>query len=160
MKYRTKLWYNDFRKAHCSSSRDDALIAHTEKAYLAYLEEYKKTFPCPPFFMETVDNLHDCDILFTKWSGDDFVVRTDHFLSSEDEFIELTFKNANIKKKDFDKQDVGWCYSELYPAKKGYELHVLIFEFGTSEMYDLIIECEDIKISNGRLYSPTVDGTV
>lgn len=111
-----------------------------------YLKEYEKTFPCPPPFMETIDCLHDCDLVSAGIVGDDYVIVTENIEWGEDGYTKIVLKNMSLIKQDFDKQSLGWCYDELYRVERGYELHVLFYEYGSSEMYELTVECEDIEI--------------
>lgn len=143
MKYMTKKWYNA-----CQLAADENMIRVLERVPKTYLREYKKSFPCPPDFMKAIDTLHDCEVVSWRHNGQSYYLTMDHMGQGFDEFLQIAFKNARIKKQDFENQHLGWCYDELYSTECGYELHVLFFEFGSNEMYDLIIECEDIEISN------------
>ena len=146
MKYMTKEWYNQCQMA--STHFDILEKEQLWKNQRIYWNKYKEMFPTPPEFMERIDNLHDCEINSAEFSDNDFIVVADNSGWGMEGYTKIIFKNAILKKKDFNNQEVGWCHHELYPTDLGYELHVLIFEYGSGNMYGLIVECENIEIVN------------
>lgn len=145
MKYMTKEWYEKCQLAG-RPPFDKSLEDYVDKIQNTYWDEYKRMFPCPPNFMKTIDKLHDCEIISAKFNGNDYVITTDNGEWGIEGTTEILCKNATVIKQDFTNQELGWCYDELYLTAKGYELHVLFFEYGSSQMFDLIIECENIEI--------------
>ena len=151
MKYMTKEWYELNHLAHMHS--DKLRIAHVEKIWKTYRDEYKRMFPCPPDFMKTIDKLHDCEIVSAGVVGNDYIiVIIDNLSGDMDGYLKIALKNMVLKKQDFDQQELGWCYEELYPTERGYELHVLLFEYRSDKMYDLIVECDNIEITHMEEY--------
>ena len=147
MKYMTKEWY-DYIQVSPRLPFDSSLQKNGD-VIGAYWSEYKKLFPSPPDFMKTIDRLHDFSVLSAGFIGNDYVIH----LEDDDNELDgnkIILKNAVVKKQDFHEQYIGWCYHELYPTEKGYELHVLFFEYGSREMYDLIVECENVEITNDK----------
>ena len=147
MKYMTKEWYEQSQLAG-RPPFDKSLKDYVNRIHSTYWHEYKKMFPCPPDFMKTIDKLHDCEIVSANVVGNDYIIISDNSEWGVEGYTKIIFKNAVIKKQDFDKQELGWCYDELYLAERGYELHVLFFEYGSSDVYELIVECENIEITN------------
>ena len=148
MKYMTKEWY-DLMQVAGMHPFDKTLREKAEFVIREYCAEYRRMFPSPPYFMRTIKKLHDFSIISAGLIDNDYVIH----IEDEDKELEgnkIVLKNAVVKKQDFDKQELGWCYEELYPTKKGYELHILFFEYGTSETYDLIVECDNIEITNNK----------
>ena len=96
--------------------------------------------------MDTVGRLHDCELISAELIGNDFIIKTDLIEWGSDDYVKIIFKNAVLKKKDFGNQGLAWGYEELYIAQKGYELHVLLREYGSDKLYELIVECENIEI--------------
>ncbi len=139
MKYLTKEWFQKMQT--------DSDSPYIQKAIKDCKAEYEMNFPTPPEFMGTISCLHDSDITLTGMLGKDYIIKVENIeLSPVYTDAVLILKNATVKKKDFDLQRVGWCYEEIYPTQKGYELHCLLFEYGSNEMYELIVECEDIEV--------------
>ncbi len=139
MKYLTKEW---FQKIQADNDSPEV-----QKAIDDCTAEYKINFPTPPEFMEAISCLHDSEITLAGMIGKDFIIKVENIeLSPVFTDVVLILKNATVKKKDFDMQKIGWCYEELYPTSKGYELHCLLFEYGSNEMYELIVDCEDIEV--------------
>ena len=149
MKYMTKEWYDLCQKAG-SPPFDEDLNKQVELTIHAYWNEYEKTFNTPPKFMETIDNLHDAEVLSAKHLNNDYVITINGNVWGARGTLQIVLKNAIIKKQDFENQKIGWGYDELYKTDIGYELHVLFFEYGTSKMYDLIVECENINIIDNQ----------
>ena len=145
MKYMTKDWY-----AQCQTARDKLQKKHVADIQQAYQTNYEQMFPTPPKFTETIDHLHDCDITSAGLIGDDYVIIADNLDRATCEHIKIVLHNAVVKKQDFTDQELGWCYHELYLTARGYELHVLLFEYGSRDMYDLIVDCESIEIIDGK----------
>ena len=147
MKYLTKEWYEQCQLAG-TPPFDKSLEDYVRKVQETYRCEYEKMFPCPPDFMKTINKLHDCNIVSANMVGNDYTIITANGEQGFDGYTQIILKNAILKKKDFENQKLGWCYEELYPTERGYELHVLMFEYGSDNMYDLIVECEDIETMN------------
>lgn len=147
MKYMTKEWYEQCQLAN-RPPFDKSMEEYCQKNQRTYWLEYKKMFPCPPDFMKTIGRLHDCDIVSADVVGNDYIIITDNSEWGVEGYTRIVLKNIVLKKQDFDKQNLGWCYEELYLAERGYELHVLLFEYGSKKMYELIVECENIEIAN------------
>ena len=144
----TKEWYALMQTAGIHPF-DKTLQEQVENVIRDYWDEYRRMFPSPPCFMKTINKLHDFSIISARLIDNDYVIHLD----DEDNNLEgnkIVLKNAVVKKQNFDKQELGWCYEELYPTEKGYELHVLFFEYGASETYDLIVECENIEITKDK----------
>lgn len=154
MKYMTKEWEKLYQFAHIHS--DKLLIAYVKKRLETYRDEYKRMFPCPPDFMKTIGKLHDCDIVSAGVVGSDYIIITDNCEWGIEGYTEITLKNMVLKKQDFDQQELGWYYEELYPTERGYELHVLLFEYRSDKTYDLIVECENIEITHMEEYPQTL----
>lgn len=145
MKYMTKEWYDVMQKSGRPPFPEE-LERQVKMTMAAYYDEYKKNFPTPPKFMDTVGRLHDCELISAELIGNDFIIKTDLIEWGSDDYVKIIFKNAVLKKKDFGNQGLAWSYEELYIAPKGYELHVLLREYSSGKLYELIVECENIEI--------------
>lgn len=141
----TKQWYGQCQVAGLPPF-DKSLEEHVKGVMRSYWEAYKRMFPSPPDFTNTIDRLHDCEIISAKLVDNDYVIITDNGQWGMEGTTEILCKNATVIKQDFNHQELGWYCHELYLTEKGYELHVLFFEYGSSELYDLILTCENIEI--------------
>ena len=123
----------------------------TKDVSAKYEEEFNRNFSQKTSFMEFFDKLHDCDVWWIKVKDDDIVLRIGHEGWGVKGCSDIVFKSAVIKECDFELQDAGefgWCYHEIYPSVRGYELHVLFYRYGSSEIYELVVEFENAKIKD------------
>ncbi len=145
----TKEWYELCQLAG-RPPFDAALQAYVNSVQKAYAREYERSFSCPPRFMNAIAELHDHDVVSAGFDGSDYIIVMDDGGCSTEGSVRLVLKNAVLEKQDFDGQDLGWCYAELYPAQRGYELHVLFYEYGSDKTYELTAECENVEITNTK----------
>lgn len=148
MKYMTKEWYEKCQIAG-RPPFDEEIEREVQEIMDSYYNEYKKSFTTDPNFMETIDILHDCEVVCFKKAGNDYIIRTDNSEWGMDGFTDIVLKNAAILKKEFDDsiKDLIWLYEEMYKTMKGFELHCLFFQCGTGDLFELTTDCENIEIS-------------
>jgi len=147
MKYLTKEWYEKCQIAG-RPPFDEKLDKEIEAVMNTYYNEYKKEFSLIPEFMETIDMLHDCDIVSFRVNGDDYIIRTDNSEWGMNGFTDIVIKNPIVIKKKFSDDIKGliWLYQEIYRTPKGYELHCLFYQRVIGDLFELTVDCEDIEI--------------
>lgn len=139
MKYFTKEYYK----------------APKEEVSAKYKEEFNRNFQEKTPFMKFFDTLHDCDIYWIKTDGDEVYFRIGHEGCGAKGFSDIIFKNTIVKKQDFELMEAstfGWCYHEIYPSDRGYELHVLFYRYGYEEPYEFVFEFESVEITDKSDY--------
>lgn len=150
MKYFTKEWYEKSQAAYCTFPENIRLRKEVDDTIKAYRDEYVNNFNPAPDFMKTIDELHDCEIVFTCQKENDYIFRIDNSEWGEEGFTDIILKNAVVLKQDFTNQELGWMYHELYKTENGYELHGLFFEYGSDQVYEFIAKCENIEIAPAK----------
>jgi len=81
---------------------------------------------------------HDDGIVSFRRVGKDMVMKLETP-------VRLTFKNATILRRDGPVRGNNWCYEEVRPLARGYEVE--IFTWGRVDRL-VILRCDDIEIAN------------
>lgn len=150
MKYHTKEWYAKCQKAN-TPPFDTKLELETKETINQYLIEYSKNFPVEPDFMNLINKLHDSEVAFIENHGNDLIIKVECIEYGPIYSAEIVLKNANIIEHEHG-NDLGWEHCELFPKEKGYEIHCLFFQYGTSNLFLLTAECDNIEIQNKKYY--------
>ena len=129
----------------------DELYARIRLQKYNYTQVFNKNFPfkssCP-----LSDYLHDSTVTAFDSSSKDVVisVKTPTLISQHKQ---LRFKNADVLHSDGDITGCIWIDSEIYPVKKGYEIHILLLKvdehtYNIDMALELTFTCSNVQIKD------------
>ena len=113
----------------------------TRAAMTAYQKQYRKQFKTVvPAFAEDL-NLHDCEVLSCRRSGDDIVMVLDNS-GGFTNISTIRMKNCNVIKQDAPLRGARYLYEEIYKAGERFEIHFLLDK---NKLVDYIIVADDLE---------------
>ena len=144
MRYFTKEWYRMMQEQFVDKNDESKIRATID----VYLKEFDKNFANDSLFLSSFrsNKFHDCDLVALEQCKNKCVIKLDKSELGLNGCAEIVFKEATVKLKEFEDQDLCWGYCELYPINNGYEFHCQFSEYGSDDRYDLILLCKDIEI--------------
>ena len=113
----------------------------TRAAMAAYQKQYRKQFKTEiPAFAEEL-NLHDCEVLSCRRTGNDVVMVLDNS-GGFTNISTIRIKNCVVIKQDAPLHG-AWClYEEIYKAGERFEIHFLLDK---NKLIDYIIVADDLE---------------
>ena len=115
-----------------------------------YRQVFKRNFPFTTSNPLTDVCLHDSTVTAFERTSDSVIIgiKTPNL---ESQHIQLRFKNAEILHCDGDITGCTWLESEIYPIKKGYEIHMLLLNDANDAyigdgLAELTLTCSNVHI--------------